>query len=390
VVPTAAPPASRRLSSPENLATALGLLVAVGAAAAYFYFFTGGEEPAVVARLSKVTGTVSVTQVGSDEWEPAELGASLQAAQKVRTGPRSGATISFIDGSIARIQPDSVVLVGEPVADVTAWTIRSGEVSFDARERSVIVTANARAVAAANSTGAVDIDAGGESGFRIFEGSAEVQPNVGEAISLSANEGVIVDNVGRAGPKLALPDAPELLGPPSPSEQHFREPPEATAQLTWSPSALAASYHVGVDYNVTQDDMLLSAAMDETGITEPSHELAGLVLGDYFWRVAAVNEGGMEGRFSRVARFKVVEPPEPELPAPALVVHSAEAWVHVAHIAGRIDPGASLTLDGHPVKVRADGSFDEFFKHERPNVLIRVIGVDGQLTEQQQPLTTSR
>ena len=124
-------------------------------------------------------------------------------------------------------------------------------------------------------------------------------------------------------------------------------------------------------------------------ITEPAHALAGLVLGDYFWRVAAVNEAGMEGRFSRVARFKVVEPPVPELPAPALVVHSAEAWVHVAHIAGRTDPGATLTLDGHPVRVRADGSFDEFFKHERPNVLIQIIGVDGQLTEQELPLTTS-
>ena len=326
MVPAAAPPASRRLSSPENLATALGLLVAVGAAAAYFYFFTGQEEPVAVARLTKITGTVSVTQVGADAWEPAQLGTSLQATQKVRTGPRSGAEISFTDGSVARVQPDSVVLVGEPVADVTAWTIRSGEVSFDAREESVIVTGTARAVAAANSIGAVDVGLGGESGFRIFEGSAEVQPLEGEAISLSANEGVIVDQVGRAGPKLALPDAPVLLGPPSPSEQLFRDPPEATARLTWSSSALGVSYHVGVDYNVTQDDMLLSATMDETGITEPSHELAGLVLGDYFWRVAAVNEGGMEGRFSRVARFKVVEPPEPELPAPALVVHSAEAW----------------------------------------------------------------
>ena len=216
VVPSTAPPASRRFLTRENVATATGLLVAAVAAASYFYFFTGREEPAVVATLSKVTGTVSVTQVGSDEWEPAELGTSLQAAQKVRTGPRSGAEISFIDGSIARIQPDSVVLVGEPVADVTAWTIRSGEVSFDAQERSVIVTRNARAVAAANSSGAVDIDSGGESGFRIFEGSAEVQPAVGEAISLSANEGVIVDTAGRAGPKAGAARRPGTARPAEP------------------------------------------------------------------------------------------------------------------------------------------------------------------------------
>ena len=113
-VPEAALRPSRR-PSPETIATALGLLVAVGAAAAYFYFFTGREEPVVVARLSKITGTVSVTQVGSDEWEPAELGTSLQTHQRVRTGPRSGAEIIFNDGSIARVQPDSVVLVGEPV-----------------------------------------------------------------------------------------------------------------------------------------------------------------------------------------------------------------------------------------------------------------------------------
>ena len=53
-----------------------------------------------------------------------------------------------------------------------------------------------------------------------------------------------------------------------------------------------------MDYNVTQANLLLSAALDEPAVAGTSHDLKGLSLGRYFWRVSAVNKDGLEGAFS--------------------------------------------------------------------------------------------
>ena len=73
------------------------------------------------------------------------------------------------------------------------------------------------------------------------------------------------------------------------------------------------TYRVAMDYNVTQANLLLSAALDAPGLTEPNHDLVGLDPGKYFWRVAGVNKEGFEGAFSRVSSFSVVKP-EPTPP----------------------------------------------------------------------------
>jgi len=162
-----------------------------------------------------------------------------------------------------------------------------------------------------------------------------------------------------------------------------RPAPEPVALLAWSEVELGESYRLSVDFNVTRDDVMLSIAFDESGLTATNHALTDLELGKYYWRVAAVNEGGMQGRYSPLFRFSVIEPPAPERAPPVLVVDALEALGPVAHLAGRTDPGASLTLDGHRVRVGPDGTFAVFFKREHANVLVQITGADGQLTERE-------
>ena len=92
-------------------------------------------------------------------------------------------------------------------------------------------------------------------------------------------------------------------------------PPEASAKLSWNAVKNGVTYRVAMDYNVTQANLLLSAALDEPGIASTSHDIKGLNVGRYFWRVSAVNKDGLEGAFSRVSFFAVVEPETPQ-PAP--------------------------------------------------------------------------
>jgi hypothetical protein len=137
----------------------------------------------------------------------------------------------------------------------------------------------------------------------------------------------------------------------------------------------------------------MSAALEESGIKGTAHNIKGLNLGRYFWRVAGVNKDGLEGAFSRVSHFQVVEPeappqpvatPTPEAPAPTLVVQAVdEVSPGIVHVGGRAPRGATVTVNGTPVKVLPDGSFSEFVRHTGPGeVLVRATAEDGQFVEQ--------
>jgi hypothetical protein len=169
-------------------------------------------------------------------------------------------------------------------------------------------------------------------------------------------------------------------------------PPEATANLSWNAVKNGTTYRVAMDYNVTQANLLLSAALDEPGITTTAHAIKGLSVGRYFWRVSAVNKDGLEGAPSRVSFFAVVEPEVPQpaptatpgLQPPALVLQAVdEVAPGIVHVGGRTDPGAAVTVDGTPVKVMPDGSFSEHVRRGGTGgVLVRATAEDGQFTEQ--------
>ncbi len=108
--------------------------------------------------------------------------------------------------------------------------------------------------------------------------------------------------------------------------------------------------------------------------------------------MAAVNKDGIEGAFSRVSHFQVVEPetpqpvatPTPETVAPTLVVQAVdEVSPGIVHVGGRAARGATVTVNGTPVKVLPDGTFSEFVRHAGPGeVVVRATAEDGQFVEQ--------
>jgi hypothetical protein len=59
----------------------------------------------------------------------------------------------------------------------------------------------------------------------------------------------------------------------------------------------------------------------------------------------------------------------------------------VLQVRGRTRPGATVTVDGLPVKVQTDGSFSEFVKRSaRTEVVVTATGPDGTVTEQKLPV----
>ena len=380
----------------------IGWGIALGCIVAYWYFFVRQHVPEpgeLVARITSVAGTVRVKPNELEVWNDAVLADLLHVGDVVQTEPVSAAEISFNAGSTVRVRPDSIVyLGGSAELSTAAWRVESGRVNFSAGDQvTQIVTPTVTTTAQKNATGNIDVGVDGETGVKVFSGEAEIETQQGQRITLGENEALQVDAQGLAGEKLDLPPPPTLLSPEVKATLPFTSPPEATAELTWEAVVNGDTYHVALDYNVVQANLLLSATLDEPGVRNTRHELQGLDVGRYFWRVAAVNEAGLEGAFSRVSFFSVQPLPEPEpevvddepdLGLPTLSLAAIEAvGAGVLHVHGRAQPGSAVTVDGYEIAIRSDGSFSEYVRRTgQAEVVVQATGPDGQSTEQARPV----
>jgi hypothetical protein len=379
----------------------IGWGLALASIVAYWYFFVRQHIPEPGEQVARVTGIVGAVRVkpnAMEVWNDLRLEDSLHVGDVVQTEQNSGAEIHFNAGSLVRVRPDSIVYVGGSAeASTAAWRVQSGRVNFSVGDQvTQIVTPTVTTTAQQNASGHIDVGASGDTGVKIFRGEAEVETTAGDTITLRENEAVQVDAAGQAGEKLELPPPPKLLSPTLKEILPFAAPPESTAELTWEAVINGKTYHVSLDYNVMQANLLLSATLDAPGVTRTMHELRGLDPGRYFWRVAAVNEAGLEGAFSRVSFFSVeplpeatgVEVPMPALGPPFLTLAALEEVAPgVLHVHGRADPGSVVTVNDHEVTVLPDGSFSEHVR--RPGgteVTVRATGPDEQFTEQSRPI----
>lgn len=385
--------------------TLIGWGMALASVLAYWHFFVRQDIPEPGKQVARVTGIVGTVRVQPNEmevWNDLKLADRLHVGDVVQTEQGSGVEISFDTGSMVRVRPDSIVYLGSSAEGSTAaWRVQSGRVNFSVTgEVTQIVTPTATTTAQHNASGHVDVGASGETGVKIFSGEAQVETTAGDILTLRENEAVQVDARGRAGEKLNLPPPPKLLSPTLRAILPFAVPPEATAELMWEAVLNGQTYHVSLDYNVVQANLLLSATLDAPGLTRTVHELKGLDPGRYFWRVAAVNEDGLEGAFSRVSFFLVEGLPEAvavEVPAPAprlpfvTLAPLSEVAPGILHVHGRADPGSTVTVNGREVVVLADGSFSEHVR--RPagaEVTVRATGPAGQFTEQARTIPRRR
>jgi hypothetical protein len=394
---------ARRARKPfhKDPASLIGWGMAVASVIAYWYFFVRRPVPQPgeqVARFSIVEGRVRVKPNALETWKEAVLQDLLHVGDVVQTERGSGAAIAFNSGSTLNVKSNSIVyLGGSAELSTAAWRVDSGNVDFSVGDRATeIVTPNLTATAEHHTRGSIDVGERGETDVKVFQGQAEVATRQGQVISLGENEAVQVDARGEAGEKQALPPAPMLLAPDIRATLPYAAPPEATAELSWEAVVNGETYHVALDYNVSQAELLLAATLDVPGIRETSHALKGLDPGRYFWRVAAVNEQGLEGEFSRVSFFSVeplpeaapVAVPEPALDVPFLALDEVvEVAPGVLHVQGRAAPGSAVTVDGFPVRLSRDGSFSEHVRRtSQREVTVRATSPDGQFAEQTRPV----
>ncbi len=339
------------------------------------------------ARFTAIEGSVQVKFAQKLEWVNATRAMWLRQNDLVKTGSGAAAEILFADGTVIALRPDSLFTIVEstqnPVSrqQRVSLSIQSGEANFQTASRATISTPTVRTTAERETVGNIQVEQSGATGLRIFRGAGEAQTRSGQRIALASNEGVKVDAAGAAGAKTALPTVPQLTAPPHQTEVAYPDLAQAVTLLMWNAVPGASGYRVMVDYSPT----FARPLYDRHGYRGTQMELRGLDAGSYYWKVAAVDNGGAEGGFSDLWRFTLTKAPPSNAQPPALVIDTLELKGNILHVRGRTEPGATLTLSGERLEVQPDGSFDEFLTFEpgtEASVLLRSTGVRGGVAEQ--------
>jgi hypothetical protein len=394
----------------RSIYIAVGVLVALAAGGFYIYHVMNAPVPppqveaptptVTTARFTSIEGSVKVKTVGTFEWVTADRNMVLRKSDLVRTGPGAAAEITFFDGTVVHVRPDSLITIEETSEDPStkarkvAWHISSGEVNFQTLLKNVpgsateVSTPTVKGTVDEMSAGAIGVAETGDSAIRLFQGSGRLETKGGQTIELGASEALKVDAAGKAGPKVLLPGIPTLLAPPHQAEVSYIDPSRATTLLAWKPVQTASSYHVMLDYSAYFNRPLV----DRKGIKDAQVELRGLDVGKYYWRVAAVDRDGQEGAFSDFARFTVARPSGSaggDGPPPPLSIEVLETRGNILQVKGKTEPGATVTVNGQRVDLDSDGSFNDFITLEkagRQEVVLRATGLNGGVNEQRRPV----
>jgi hypothetical protein len=387
----------------RSLAIAAGTLVLLGAFGYYLYGKRTPPPPPVPdaiemgARFERIDGSVQVKRAGTLEWMTATRAVVLRPNDLVRTGSGSSAEIHLADGSVFNVRPDSLMTIVEssqnPVSRLqrTALSIQSGEANFLTAARNVpgrttISTPTVQTTVDRETAGSIQVAESGATGVRIFRGQGEAQTRGGQRIALASNQGVNVDAGGAAGATLNLPTVPMLTAPPDQTEVAYPDLAQGVTLLVWNAVPAATGYRVMVDFSPG----FARPLFDRQGVRATQMELRALDAGSYYWKVAALDAGGVEGGFSDLWRFTLTKAPQSTAPPPPLTLELAELKGNILHVRGRTEAGSRVSLNDERLEVQPDGTFDEFVTFDGgagATVVVRSQSPRGGASEQRRRVT---
>ena len=269
---------------------------------AYWYFFVRKPMPKLgeqIARLTAVVGAVKLKPDATEGWADARLADRLRVGDVVQTEPAVRREISFDSGNVVTRAPGQrrlhrrlggVLDGGVARADGAHQLLRraGADRDRDADREDDGCSRTRSATSTSNETG--------ETGVKIFRGQARGRDDAGAEDHARRERG----GAGRRRRKGRREARPAAAARPRRARRRAQlervAPPGSSADAELDRRRQRRHDTVAIDYNVTQANLLLSAALEQAGIADTTHELRGLEVGRYFWRVAAVNARGSRAR----------------------------------------------------------------------------------------------
>jgi hypothetical protein len=331
------------------------------------------------AKFVNLEGRVQVKRVNSVQWVDATLSMSLDKGDLVQTGSDSDARITFADGTIYLVKPDTLVTVEEnstesnrPTSVAVAITHGSVDLAtpllVSPDSKAAVRSEDATTQLHSNSRAAVKFDPEKkESEVVLTSGSAQVQRGQ-ERIDLSPHEKLTIPRGGPIQKSIVLAP-PDLIAPLNLAPIIAENPRNATLHFEWKAVQEAVSYTL----RVSTTAMFTKTVFDKK-LAGTSIDVAGLDPGDYFWNVIATDAKKQSSEVSEIFKFSLVAQGKSQ--DMLLEIDGTQLHGRVAEIIGRTEPGAAIIVNGQPVpNIAPDGTFRHFTEALEPGQhTISIIG----------------
>jgi hypothetical protein len=278
-----------------------------------------GRESTVVV----VHGTCEADPAGGEAWQPLKAGDKVPFGASLRTGGDSRLQLALYDGTFVQLKADSTVMIKDMIEDR-----RSGKMTMKLRvilggiltemkgrktEDSSYRIESGETVTAIRGT-ALRVNTAGEGVTRVVTLHGDVETSGdGWLVSVPAETGLLVEDGRRAKPVELLPppivDAPAVEPFSTASQQlAFKWEPVGKRPLLKRWGARFATYRAPREttyhLEIATDDIFNHVVQDVT-TWKLEAESPVLAPGDYYWRIASLNEKGLEGVWSETSMFSV-------------------------------------------------------------------------------------
>jgi hypothetical protein len=308
------------------------------------------------AVVSDVQGDVQGRAPAEPRWSGRNLNDILIEFERVRTLSGSTTQITFRDLSRLRLNANSNATIqrmrSDPLTgdEVTKVSLVDGDFYAVLNQLSDKTAFEIDVPGVETKTNSSDFwvknDTSGAKFVNYDQASLEVRQG-DTAVVIGENEGVVLNRDGAQtadvldSPVLSRPDDNEILY-------------SSAVDLAWAGFDGAAGYWIEVARDAGFNEMQVS----EWGIAETAFTTPELPPARYFWRVAALDQLGLPGQWSKPAGFIVRRdntPPFLTLLAPGDGTLSEEPTIIVF---GASEPDATVLLNGAPLELNQDGSFE--------------------------------
>ncbi len=313
------------------------------------------------AHFLNIDGNVRVKKANAIGWVAASPNLPLEKGDVVQASSDSVARISFADGTIYTVRPETLIVVEEnsglansKVTNVSVQ-VTVGEVDLSTTKFegvSKVVIANMEARMGQDSRAKVKHDPKTQTGeFTMAQGNSEVLRGT-QRLTLGSYEQVSF--TGESGPLNRQRVAgPPLLLIPAPGAPVISEGGKAEVSFTWTPVPSAKSYRL----RISNSPIFTSLAYDRK-VSSPTVKVTGLTDGTYYWAVSSMDEKNQESQPSDASKFVLRQSAKDEI---LLEVDNFILHGKVVEIVGRTEPGARIMVNDEPVfAVLPDGTFKHF------------------------------
>lgn len=329
-------------------------------------------QRSLYATLSHIQGTVNVRRSGELEWTRASRNMKISKGDTIRTLMNSQAYISFEDGSKMHLHANSYLEIGDLWEDRATRrsqkrvSLSEPESKLDFSTESshseyIVQTPDIDTKIEGRASGHIDYISEDERSVIVYEGEATVTRTIEDAkrdyrvkrhtglqYNLASDEANIID----------LPDPVHLLSPID--KKIFPMTQDRSINTQWRDLNDYNRYIIEIS-----TDSFFSNSIRKEVRNSKEALLTNLTEGNYFWRVFAINQEGINSPPSSRFNFRVIRDFDPiSRDKPSLSIETPLTFGPFAIISGKTDSGILIFINEQRFDVRDDGHFQSTIRFD--------------------------